>query len=70
LKCVKVSFTNFKCGLLPWILIVVFTMTSNNGVHGCGDPSHGINSNWLNQTIFEFYEIGDFQRLSGMLQNI
>jgi hypothetical protein len=38
LKCIRVSFTNFKYGLLPWILIVVFTIASNNRVHVCGDP--------------------------------
>jgi hypothetical protein len=48
----------------------VFTIASNNGVHGCGDPFHGIISNWLNQTLLEVYEIGDFQGLSGLLQII
>ncbi len=42
LKCIRVSFANFKCGLFPWIFIVVFIIRSNNGVHGCGDPFHGI----------------------------
>jgi hypothetical protein len=70
LECIRVSFTNFKCGLFPWVLTFVFTIGSNNGVHGCGDPSHGIISNWLNQALLEFYEIGDFQGLSGLLQII
>jgi hypothetical protein len=56
--------------LIPMDFIVVFTIGSNNGVHGCGHPSHGIISNWLNQTPFEFYEISDLQGLSGLLQII